>query len=212
MIDKKAIAADERLRQEFNQWAEQGRGEEMENHHISITQQTLARMELKPGDRVLDLGCGAGWASRLIDRKSTRLNSSHLGISYAVFCLMRRPPRSTLFPYTTLFRSQQTLARMELKPGDRVLDLGCGAGWASRLIADAVAHGDKPGQVIGLDVSDEMIRRARAGSTAYDNLMFVIGSAQQIPWEENFFDKVLSVESFYYYRSEERRVGKECRF
>ena len=33
MIDKKAIAADERLRQEFNQWAEQGRGEEMENHH-----------------------------------------------------------------------------------------------------------------------------------------------------------------------------------
>src|ERR1035441_8575362 len=47
------------------------------------------------------------------DRKSTRLNSSHLGISYAVFCLMRRPPRSTLFPYTTLFRSLLTaLARI----------------------------------------------------------------------------------------------------
>ena len=46
------------------------------------------------------------------DRKSTRLNSSHHSISYAVFCLkkiflmIRRPPRSTLFPYTTLFRSQ----------------------------------------------------------------------------------------------------------
>ncbi len=45
------------------------------------------------------------------DRKSTRLNSSHITISYAVFCLkkiflmIRRPPRSTLFPYTTLFRS-----------------------------------------------------------------------------------------------------------
>src|SRR5438309_286142 len=63
------------------------------------------------------------------DRKSTRLNSSHSSISYAVFCLkkkkhkrkatpspytyhiflffsmIRRPPRSTLFPYTTLFRS-----------------------------------------------------------------------------------------------------------
>ena len=66
MIDRKTIAADERLRQEFNQWAEQGRGEEMENHHISIVRQTLARMELKPGDRVLDLGCGAGWASCLM--------------------------------------------------------------------------------------------------------------------------------------------------
>ena len=36
---------------------------------------------------------------------------SRLSISYAVFCLkkiflmIRRPPRSTLFPYTTLFRS-----------------------------------------------------------------------------------------------------------
>src|SRR3954449_10329516 len=78
------------------------------------------------------------------DRKSTRLNSSHTLISYAVFCLkkkksscipsgatslhsadgllrhpshllcllfflmIRRPPRSTLFPYTTLFRSNDT--------------------------------------------------------------------------------------------------------
>src|SRR5437773_133218 len=38
-----------------------------------------------------------------LDRKSTRLNSSHITISYAVFC--RRRLRSTLFPYTTLFRS-----------------------------------------------------------------------------------------------------------
>src|SRR5690242_17284623 len=28
-----------------------------------------------------------------------------MSISYAVFCLIRPPPRSTLFPYTTLFRS-----------------------------------------------------------------------------------------------------------
>src|SRR5262245_38261317 len=48
------------------------------------------------------LGTGEG-----LDRKSTRLNSSHLGISYAVFC--RHPPRSTLFPYTTLFRSKRRM-------------------------------------------------------------------------------------------------------
>src|SRR3990167_2764927 len=42
-----------------------------------------------------------------LDRKSTRLNSSHSQISYSVFffLMIRRPPRSTLFPYTTLFRS-----------------------------------------------------------------------------------------------------------
>src|SRR5947209_8558078 len=42
------------------------------------------------------------------DRKSTRLNSSHANISYAVFCLLRAPLRSTLFPYTTLFRSSRS--------------------------------------------------------------------------------------------------------
>jgi ubiquinone/menaquinone biosynthesis C-methylase UbiE len=140
MSDSRTTSADEQMRQEFNQWAEQGKGEEMEAHHISITQQTLALMNLKAGDRVLDLGCGAGWASRLM--------------------------------------------------------------------AKAVANGNSPGQVVGLDVSDEMIRRARAGSTDHDNLMFVVGSAQQIPWDENFFDKVLSVESFYYYADQERALAE----
>src|SRR3990172_6787245 len=46
-------------------------------------------------------------AACLQDRKSTRLNSSHRYISYSsfFFLMIRRPPRSTLFPYTTLFRS-----------------------------------------------------------------------------------------------------------
>src|SRR5260221_396552 len=67
------------------------------------------------------LRCGSAYSA---DRKSTRLNSSHTAISYAVFCLKKNvhlegvasdnlifflmiqpPPRSTLFPYTTLFRS-----------------------------------------------------------------------------------------------------------
>src|SRR5262245_64667747 len=32
----------------------------------------------------------AGAAREAVDRKSTRLNSSHLGISYAVFCLKKK--------------------------------------------------------------------------------------------------------------------------
>src|SRR5205814_8642361 len=34
------------------------------------------------------------------DRKSTRLNSSHLGISYAVFCLKKKKAKFILFFYS----------------------------------------------------------------------------------------------------------------
>jgi ubiquinone/menaquinone biosynthesis C-methylase UbiE len=62
--------------------------------------------------------------------------------------------------------------------------------------------------VVGVDISDEMIRQARAASKEFDNVMFVVGSAAQIPWEENFFDKVLSVESFYYYPDQDRALAE----
>src|ERR1035437_4129547 len=112
-----------------------------------------------------------------LDRKSTRLNSSHANISYAVFCLkkkkikklrkkghmprrstcnefcvvvtsrcavlvlctdtpiwtlifcrflffflmIRRPPRSTLFPYTTLFRSVHGILGVGFDVGQKKL-------------------------------------------------------------------------------------------
>src|SRR5499433_2638479 len=131
--------AEQKLQQEFNRWAEAGEGEKMRNHHLDITEKTLRLMDLRPGERVLDLGCGSGWATRLL----------------------------------------------------------------ARLVAEGP---EGFGQVVGLDVSDEMIRQARAASKDFENVLYVVGSAQQIPWEENFFDKVLSVESFYYYADQDRAL------
>src|ERR1035438_10817370 len=39
-------------------------------------------------------GIAGNWIWWSIDRKSTRLNSSHLGISYAVFCLKKKTKTS----------------------------------------------------------------------------------------------------------------------
>lgn len=140
MTDK-PLTPDERLKQEFNRWAEAGEGKKMERHHLDITEKTIRLMDLRPGERVLDLGCGSGWATRLLAR------------------LVGEGPEGF-------------------------------------------------GQVVGLDVSDEMIRQARAASREFDNILYVWGSAQQIPWEENFFDKVLSVESFYYYPDQNRVLAE----
>src|SRR5438045_5438153 len=47
-----------------------------------------------------------GKASREGDRKSTRLNSSHLGISYAVFCLKKKN-KATKSSYTNSRETKQ---------------------------------------------------------------------------------------------------------
>src|SRR5262245_65006289 len=58
---------------------------------------TLGRLALRAGARRLPRGTLRGPLRRQApgDRKSTRLNSSHLGISYAVFCLKKKTDRTT---------------------------------------------------------------------------------------------------------------------
>src|SRR2546422_2436156 len=53
--------------------------------------------------------------------------------------MIRRPPRSTLFPYTTLFRSEALAApaQRERDTGRRTSRLAAGAGLAATLLAAA---------------------------------------------------------------------------
>jgi ubiquinone/menaquinone biosynthesis C-methylase UbiE len=127
---------DKKVQQEFNQWAQAGRGDEMEDHHSDITDQTIALMDLKPDDRVLDLGCGTGWASRRLARIVTA------------------------------------------------------------------------GQVVGVDVADEMLRRAEETSRKFGNVRFAWGSAESIPFGDDSFTKILSVESFYYYADQGKALDE----
>ena len=128
--------ADQKLQQEFNEWAAAGRGDAMEDHHSDITDQTLALMDFRPSDRVLDLGCGTGWASRRIARMVPQ------------------------------------------------------------------------GEVVGIDVADEMLRRAEQTSSGFKNIRYVWGSAEKISEADNAFTKVLSVESFYYYADQGKALDE----
>jgi ubiquinone/menaquinone biosynthesis C-methylase UbiE len=87
------------------------------------------------------------------------------------------------------------LDRMRLSSEDNLLDVGCGAGWLSRLLAEQLPEG----RVVGVDISDEMIRRARRNNLDVENAMFVIGEAEEIPWDANFFNHAISVEAAYYW-------------
>jgi len=100
--------------------------------------------------------------------------------------------------------TEQTLALMDIQPADRILDLGCGTGWASRRMARLATTGE----VVGLDVADEMLRRADRSSSAFRNVRYSWGSAESIPEADGAFTKVLSVESFYYYADQGKALDE----
>jgi arsenite methyltransferase len=77
-----------------------------------------------------------------------------------------------------------------LEPGERVLDLGSGAGTDSLVAAQMVGSA---GSVTGLDMTREMLAKARAAAAEMgaENVHFVEGEAEQLPFDEEF-DVVIS--------------------
>src|SRR5690625_6364066 len=75
-IDKKVVAADKAGIEIF--FAPYENGSKESNYEIALQTATQinSKMEIVPVDT--------------LDRKSTRLNSSHVAISYAVFCLKKK--------------------------------------------------------------------------------------------------------------------------
>ena len=91
---------------------------------------------------------------------------------------------------------EQAIARMNVPKDARVLDIGCGSGWATREMADYASAG----RVTGIDISDEMIELARDQSKSCGNVDFEIASAEKLPFGDNEFTHAFSMESLYYYR------------
>src|SRR5947207_836757 len=99
---------------------------------------------------------------------------------------------------------EQAIARMQVKAEARVLDVGCGSGWATRLLADYALNG----HVTGIDISDEMVRLARESSRSYANVDYKTASAEQLPFNDHEFTDAFSMESLYYYRNIPRALSE----
>ncbi|MCF7870245.1 MAG: arsenite methyltransferase [Candidatus Omnitrophica bacterium] len=83
------------------------------------------------------------------------------------------------------------VAIASLKEGNVVLDLGSGAGFDAFLAANKVG---KTGRVIGVDMTDEMLDKARTNAKkgGYDNVEFRLGEIEKLPIEDSVIDVIIS--------------------
>ena len=85
---------------------------------------------------------------------------------------------------------ETTLRYVALKPGERILDVGCGTGFLTRLAAQVV--GEK-GQAVGIDTATKMISIAKENAALEKSRAeFRVATIENLPFEDNSFDCVLS--------------------
>ena len=96
------------------------------------------------------------------------------------------------------------LAQIGLKPGMRVLDLGCGTG----TLAIAVAQAEPAAAVVGLDGDPKILARARRKAAAANaDVGFVEGMAQAPPFPPGSFDAIVSSLLFHHLRPADKDLA-----
>lgn len=82
---------------------------------------------------------------------------------------------------------EHCVIRLGPKPGEHILDVATGTGWAARRVAARGA------QVTGIDLGSELIETARASAAAAQlSIDFQVADAEALPFENKDFDAVIS--------------------
>lgn len=74
----------------------------------------------------------------------------------------------------------------ELRPGLRLLDVGCGPGTITADLAGLVA----PGEVVGIDRAESVLDAARSAADGVANLRFEVADVMALPYDDDTFDVV----------------------
>lgn len=93
-------------------------------------------------------------------------------------------------------------ARMQVEPGDEILDLGCGTGRNARLMLDRAGPA---GRIVGVDVSERMLQRAQRRCERYPQMTLLKRRIEQpLPFAEEF-DKVFLSFVLHGFEDEDKR-------
>jgi ubiquinone/menaquinone biosynthesis C-methylase UbiE len=82
-----------------------------------------------------------------------------------------------------------------ISPGMNVLDLGCGTGDMMLKLAQEYSNA---GLLAGIDTSEEMLTLAKAKLASFTNVRLQLGSIEEIPYPDEYFDLIVSSGVMHY--------------
>ncbi len=91
-----------------------------------------------------------------------------------------------------------TLHLLDIQPTDTVLEVGFGAGQGIKLAAAKV----NSGRIIGIDLSEEMVRvatRRNASAVKTGRVALLQGNITALPFEDQYFDKIMTIHTLYFW-------------
>lgn len=78
------------LAQTFDAWSADGRAAGMEEEHGDVARQVIAKIGIRAGEQILDLGCGNGWATRLLAKMAAGVQAMGIDVSPAMIAEAER--------------------------------------------------------------------------------------------------------------------------
>lgn len=104
-------------------------------------------------------------------------------------------------------RGRWVIARLELEPGDHVLEVGCGAGADLRRAARSATRG----RLVGVDPSAVMVRSARrrnAGAMREGRVEVLQAAAESLPLPAALFDVAFTINAFPFWSDRGRALAE----
>ena len=106
--------------------------------------------------------------------------------------------------YGNHISNELTINSITIDPNDILLDIGCGIGAAVKIAAKRCNNG----KVYGIDPIETMIKLAKTDQRKNSNIEFSIGTAENIPLQNESVNKIISINSIHHWRDYKKGLSE----
>ena len=114
--------------------------------------------------------------------------------AYSMFCERVFGKDLSQFNVLDMEQLNTLIEKLDLKPGETALDLGCGNGRVAEYISDTTGS-----SMTGLDFANELIKISQQRTAdKKSRLTYMVGNMDELSFDEGSFDAIISIDTLYF--------------